>query len=55
MYRTLDSSKLLDTIHLFRRRIEEVFPGSGLASVGAELEEAAKENFAELERQKKPL
>jgi hypothetical protein len=55
MYRTLDPDKLLATIRLFRQRIEKVFPESGLSAVSAELEDTARDCFAEVARQKRPL
>ena len=36
-YRSLDSGKVLETVRLLRRRIEERFAGSGLARVCGEL------------------
>lgn len=43
MYRQLDSSKIDDTITLLSRRVEERFPGSGLARVCRELEAVIKD------------
>ena len=44
MYRSLDSEKIVDTIDLLRRRIEERFPESGLGKVCRELLTIARES-----------
>jgi hypothetical protein len=41
-YRTLDSAKIESTIEVLRLRVEQRFPGSGLAAVAAELEQIAE-------------
>lgn len=54
MYRTLDPEKLLTTIGTFRRRIDRLFPGSGLGEVGSELEQTAQLCIREAERLQLP-
>jgi hypothetical protein len=49
-YRALDPARVIDTIALLRLRINERFPGAGLASVCAELHQIARENSARAER-----
>jgi hypothetical protein len=41
-YRTLDSAQIERTIEVLRRRVEQRFPGSGLAAVAGELEQIAE-------------
>ena len=40
MYRALDADKIIATIDLLQRRIDERFPGAGLARVAADLSAA---------------
>ncbi len=43
MYRTLDATRIIETLQQLQRRVSERFPGAGLAGVCAELTEIAKE------------
>lgn len=43
LYQQLDSDKIIDTLAKLERRIAERFPGSGLATVSAELTSMARE------------
>jgi hypothetical protein len=45
-YRTLDAKRLIETAERLRQRINERFPQSGLARVGAELEQITREAVA---------
>jgi hypothetical protein len=55
MFRTLEPARILETIQLFRRRIEKGFPKSGLSAVSTELEDTARVCFAEMDKQERPL
>src|ERR1044071_4066818 len=46
MYRTLDATRIIETLQQLQRRVSERFPGGGLARVRAELTEIAKETQA---------
>jgi hypothetical protein len=46
MFRTLDSTKIVQSLELLRRRIDERFPGAGLAGVASELTGIAKDTSA---------
>lgn len=46
MYRALDADKIIATIDLLQRRIDERFPGAGLARVAADLSAAARDTEA---------
>lgn len=54
MYRALDSSLVIETIDVLRRRIAERFPSSGLSEVCAELHAVAVETQARCERIEQP-
>lgn len=54
-YLTLDPARILSTIALLRQRIEERFPTSGLAQVGAELEKLGAKAEATSEELSRPL
>lgn len=54
MYRTLNSQKLIETLEKLKARIEERFPGAGLARVCAELREATAAVSARAEAVRKP-
>ncbi|MCA9404828.1 MAG: hypothetical protein KC897_13650, partial [Candidatus Omnitrophica bacterium] len=43
MYRSLDSTKLIGTIAILHERIQNRFPQSGLAKIGRELLEVARQ------------
>jgi hypothetical protein len=49
-YRALDPARVIETIALLHLRINERFPGAGLADVCGELQEIARENSARAER-----
>lgn len=49
MYRKLDASRIVATADALVRRVQERFPGSGLAGVAAELRRAADATTARLE------
>lgn len=58
MYRRLDADKIVETVRALRNRIEERFPGAGLARVAEELvrvSEAAAPNAAAISRPLLPL
>ena len=46
MYRTLDATKIVQSLDLLSRRIDERFPGAGLAKVAAELTGIARDTGA---------
>jgi hypothetical protein len=54
MYRHLDSARILETIEQLCQRIEERFPGAGLAKVGRELLALARACAIESEALAKP-
>ena len=54
MYRTLDSTKIIDTIDVLGRRIEARFPASGLTRVCAELAVLARESRERSRRLDRP-
>jgi hypothetical protein len=54
MYRALDPAKLIETLDVLRKRIEERFPGSGLGRVCAELIDAAHTSAGEAARLARP-
>ncbi len=54
MYRQLDENRILDTLSVLRRRIEERFPASGLSEVGGELHTVAKETHENIEYLRRP-
>jgi len=43
MYRRLDGARIVETLDLVQRRIEDRFPGSGLSQVGGELSAVARD------------
>ena len=43
MYRTLDATRIIETLQQLQRRVSERFPGAGLAGVGAELTAIAEQ------------
>ena len=53
-YRTLDTSKIVETIEKLERRIGERFPSAGLGKVCAELAETARESRDRLDRIARP-
>ena len=50
MYRTLDPDRIIKTLETLRLRIEERFPGSGLANVCKDLMDLARETTARSEK-----
>lgn len=46
MYRSLDVSLIVETVGLLEKRVQERFPGSGLAKVAEELNEVAQQAMA---------
>lgn len=54
MYRSLDPSKLIETLARLQARVDKRFPGSGLGKVCAELTETARATAAEAARLAKP-
>src|SRR5262245_58686625 len=49
-YRSLDPTRVIETIAALRQRISERFPGAGLADVCSTLHVIAQENSARAER-----
>jgi len=54
MYRALDADKIIATIDLLQRRIDERFPGAGLARVAADLSAAARDTEAKAKALARP-
>jgi hypothetical protein len=54
VYRTLDPERIVASLEQLTRRIEERFPGAGLATVCAELTEIAQQTTARVERIARP-
>lgn len=54
MYETLDATKILETIERLERRIQERFPGAGLAKVAHDLAQVARDVSAQSERLGRP-
>ena len=54
MYRTLDPERIVSSLDRLTRRIEERFPGAGLATVSAELADIARETTGRVERIGRP-
>lgn len=54
MYRTLKSTKIVETCTRLQRRIEERFPDAGLAKVAAELNSVAVEALQRCEQIRRP-
>lgn len=54
MYQTLDPERIVTSLERLTRRIEERFPGAGLATVCAELTEIAQRTSARVERIARP-
>ena len=53
MYRSLDATRITDTVSLLERRVAERFPGSGLSKVAAEVTGVAQQAMkvtAEIDR-----
>lgn len=55
MYAELQPDRILETLTLLERRIEERFPGSGLGRVSAELRRLAATADVELARMRRPI
>jgi hypothetical protein len=55
LYRALDIDSIVTTADRLHRRIDERFPGAGLAKVALELRNVAGEAGARLERIQRPL
>src|SRR5687767_1884739 len=53
-YRSLDSAQILNTMHQLTRRIDERFPGAGLAAVAKELLALGRFCATEAETLEKP-
>ncbi len=53
-YRTLDPEKIIATAASLERRIEERFPGAGLANVAQELVRLARDTSVEAEKLTRP-
>ncbi|MGD9829655.1 MAG: hypothetical protein AB7E70_00960 [Hyphomicrobiaceae bacterium] len=54
MYRRLDPDKILASLAVLEKRIDERFPGAGLARVCAELADIARQSRARIERIGRP-
>ena len=55
MYRQLDATKIVDTLHTLSQRIEERFPGSGLSRVVRELLAIARQTETNVSYLRRPL
>lgn len=53
-YRQLDPARIVETIGLLQRRIEERFPSAGLSNVIAELKKVAEESVTRSEWARRP-
>jgi hypothetical protein len=53
-YRQLDPARIVETIGLLQRRIEERFPSAGLSNVIAELKKVAEESVGRAEWARRP-
>ncbi|MGZ8415488.1 MAG: hypothetical protein ACXWVQ_00680 [Methyloceanibacter sp.] len=54
MYRALDADKIIATIDVLQRRIDERFPGAGLARVAADFSAAARDTEAKAKALARP-
>lgn len=54
MYRSLDASKILETVERLARRVEERFPNASLTGVSSELSRIARESAATVEELRRP-
>ena len=54
MYRTLEPDKIIKTLATLEKRISERFPGSGLASVCADLNSLARDTAARMQAIARP-
>ena len=54
MYRTLDATRIIDTLQQLQRRVSERFPGAGLAGVCAELTQIAEQAHARSQAIRRP-
>ncbi|MDO9383957.1 MAG: hypothetical protein Q7T86_13960 [Hyphomicrobiaceae bacterium] len=54
MYRTLDATRIIETLHQLQRRVSERFPGAGLAAVCAELTAIAEQAHARAQAIRRP-
>ena len=55
MYRQLNATKIVDTLHTLSRRIEERFPGSGLSRVVQELLTIARQTETNVSYLRRPI
>jgi hypothetical protein len=55
MYAELQPPRILETLTVLERRIEERFPGSGLSRIGTELRQRAEVAEVELTRLRRPI
>jgi hypothetical protein len=55
MYRELDETSIITTLHTLHQRIDERFPGSGLSRVAGELGAIARETEATVDYLRRPL
>src|SRR5678816_4138305 len=53
-YRQLDAARIVETIALLQRRIEERFPSAGLCNVIAELKKVGEESVGRAEWARRP-